>query len=533
MFVGDMLDIKTVSAWEFNSTFPLRSIIPIYISMALPLLFLKALSALCGHVISWYSLTVAVRMMVTLLSLITDYTAMQLSALVATDANLAAVVVATSYVSLVYYTRTFSNTLESFLYAALLCVVTRKSFLPSISPSPRFPDASIISLLIVLGVFNRPTFTVYAAVPYLWWMFSDGVHGAMLKAAKSILMAIPFSMVLVVCDSIYFGHLDINNLNIIDVSNIVTILTQNLTLTPINFMLYNVQSKNLAEHGIHQCYTHFTVNLPLLFNVLCLGFFYDVFTTLFRIHNRKLLSMYRDFVMLLICCVVPIGLLSLFPHQEPRFLIPLLPVIAVLNARELSGNRVMMALWVIANIFSCLFYGCFHQAGIVPCLGHLQQTKSTTVDRHIFFWHTYTAPQHLLLLTPDPPHGRNTTLTSLEGKSIEDLIHYLIAVNNSQLVHHAGKKPEVLLAVPSSQHHYLVCKTADAGVRLDLNHSFWPHFSTEYPPRMEDVLCHTSANNCHTNMYTVANDDDDFCSKTLLERIGFLTSLNLYQVTFL
>ena len=392
LFVGDVLGIRTVRAWEFNSTFPLRSIIPIYISTALPLLFLKAASALCGHVITWYSLTVAVRLTVTLLSLITDYTAMRLARLLARDALLAAVVMATSYISLVYYTRTFSNTLESFLYAAVLYVVTRKSRRLGISQTPSFPYATVISSLIVLGVFNRPTFLIYAAVPYLWWLFSDGIHRVVTKATNSVLMAVPASVMLIVCDSIYFGYLDTGNLRIADLSDVVTILTQNLTVTPVNFVLYNIQFDNLAEHGIHPRYTHFVVNLPLLFNVLSLIFFYSVFTTHIVLRNRKLLSVYREFVMLLLCCVVPVCLLSLFPHQEPRFLIPLLPVFAALYARELCVNHVMVAFWLIANVLACLFYGCFHQAGVLPCLGHLQRTRSTSVDRHAIFWHTYTAP---------------------------------------------------------------------------------------------------------------------------------------------
>jgi len=529
VFVGDILAIKTVRAWEFNSTFPLRSIIPIYISTALPLLFLKALSALCGPVISWYSLTVTVRLVMTLFSLITDYTAMRLAPLMAMDAVSAAVVVATSYVSLVYYTRTFSNTLESFLFAALLCVITPNSR----RQIPSFPSAFVVPSLIVLGVFNRPTFLVYAAVPYLWWLFSDGIHGFMIKTANSMLTALPVSLILIICDSIYFGYLDINKLNVADLSNVMKILMQNSTVTPVNFLLYNIQSDNLAHHGIHPRYTHFAINLPLLFNILSLGFFYDVFTTHLTFHNRKLLSMYREFVVSLLCCVVPVGLLSLFPHQEPRFLIPLLPVFAALYTRSLNSNlgyfySPLTPLWIIANILGCLFYGCFHQAGILPCLGHLQQTQSTTVDRHVIFWHTYTAPQYLLL-TPDPPHSGDTILISLEGNSIEDLIHRLALVNNSQPVRRR-EKTEVLLAAPSSEHYYLVCKTADAGIRLDLYQSFWPHFSTEHPPGMEDVLCRTPTSNCHTS--TDTNDDDDFCSKTLMERIRLLTSLNLYKVTF-
>jgi len=555
MFVGDILDIKVVRAWEFNSTFPLRSIIPIYLSTAMPLLLLKTLSYLCGFVISWYSLTVAVRLTITLLGLITDYSVMKLAGWVGgRDAVSAAVVMATSYISLVYYSRTFSNTVESFLYAALLYFITRKSHKRIYD----IPYAVVISMLIVVGVFNRPTFVVYAVVPYLWWLFSDGVDRVIVKSVNSVVTAVPVSILLIICDSIYFGHLDINNLDVADLSDIMSFLSHNITVTPLNFVLYNTQSGNLAEHGIHPRFTHFVVNIPLLFSVLSVCFFYDVLWWCMTVvwgRTWKVVSTYRRHLMLLGCCVVPVTLLSMFPHQEPRFLIPLLPVFMALYADKITSAGGMLALWVVANLLGCLFYGCVHQAGVVPCLGYLQQTQPDALDRRVIFWHTYTAPQHLLLLpqqysgSQDPDHNGNSPVTvhsgnspvhtgnslkSLEGNSIEDLIYHLTLMNSLQSSQRWGK-PEVMVAAPSSEHHYLVCKAAEAGIRLDISQSFWPHLSTEHPPNLDDIVCRVKASRCRTITDDNVDSDDDnaFCNRALIDRIRFLTALNLYRVTFL
>jgi len=453
------------------------------------------------------------------------------------DRASAAVVMATSYVSLVYYTRTFSNTLESFLFAALLRVVSCRFY--NTKEMSNIPRAIMISMLIVVGVFNRPTFVVYAAVPYLWWLFSDGVNGVMIKVVDSMLTAVPLSIVLIICDSVYFGHLDINNVNAADLGDIMSVVASNLTVTPLNFVLYNTQLDNLADHGIHPRFTHFVVNMPLLFSVLSISFFYDVFwwwMMAVGLRSWKLVSMYRRNLMLVMCCLVPVILLSLFPHQEPRFLIPLLPILAAKYARQITSERLVAFFWIVANISGCLFYGCLHQGGVVPCLGHLQETQLTSVDRHVIFWHTYTAPQHLLLLpeqsslTQDPVNPGTTILTSLEGNSIKDVIHHLIQINSSWSSQRR-EKPDVMIAATSSEHHHLVCVTAEAGIRLDLNQSFWPHLSTEHPPRMNDILCHLPTISCH-NITAAADDDDDLCGKTLIERIHFLTSLNLYRVIF-
>jgi len=398
----------------------------------------------------------------------------------------------------------------------------------------------MVSTLIVVGVFNRPTFAFFAVVPYLFWLLSDGVHRVAVKAVNSVFMAVAVSVVFVVSDSVYFGHLDINNLNFASFGDIVSFLTRNITVTPLNFVLYNTQAGNLASHGIHPRFTHFAVNIPLLFSILSVSFYYDICwwcASVVAACKRNLISRYWRQLILLLCCVVPVSLLSIFPHQESRFLIPMLPAFAALYADKVTTSRWRLTLWFITNTFGCLFYGSIHQAGVVPCLGYLQRIQSTSVDYHMIFWHTYTAPQHLLML---PRHSavmhvpRAAPLTSLEGNSIEDLINHLTQVNSSQ--QDLGKV-KVMVAAPSSEHHYLVCKTAEAGIRLSVHKSFWPHLSTEHPPKIDEILCNVPASTSSCLVNTEADADDggggDLCDKSLIDRLMFLTSLNLYQVRFL
>lgn len=38
-----------------------------------------------------------------------------------------------------------------------------------------------------------------------------------------------------------------------------------LVVTPLNFLMYNFSSQNLAEHGLHPRWLHVFVNFPMLF----------------------------------------------------------------------------------------------------------------------------------------------------------------------------------------------------------------------------------------------------------------------------
>lgn len=129
--------------------------------------------------------------------------------------------------------------------------------------------------------------------------------------------------------------------------------------------------------------------------------------------------------------VIPVALLSLFPHQEPRFLIPILLPLAYLHApiifdetetavvkvskrnkRNLSmvsnqsrrNPNNLFKFWLVLNGLFVIFYGFVHQAGVFPVISqfsHELKTQPVTTKFHVFTSHVYSFPESFLLQT-DP-----------------------------------------------------------------------------------------------------------------------------------
>lgn len=126
---------------------------------------------------------------------------------------------------------------------------------------------------------------------------------------------------------------------------------------------------------------------------------------------------------------VPIALLSIFPHQEPRFIIPvLLPLVYLfshvvenylydvnvvvddkgevesvkIKTKDESKNKSWLrTIWYLSNIFLALFYGFIHQGGIIPLTSHLfKELRSKPDLTHVYFLssHSYSLPTGLLQL---------------------------------------------------------------------------------------------------------------------------------------
>lgn len=103
-----------------------------------------------------------------------------------------------------------------------------------------------------------------------------------------VLGIISFAVFAIAADSVYYGTLSftVDGQPFRDVGHVVSTLFDPTTLatvradgdiviTPLNNLLYNMNVDNLAQHGLHPRYTHFAVNLPLLFGPLAVfGFLY-------------------------------------------------------------------------------------------------------------------------------------------------------------------------------------------------------------------------------------------------------------------
>ncbi len=109
--------------------------------------------------------------------------------------------------------------------------------------------------------------------------------------------------------------------------------------------------------------------------------------------------------------VVGLGALSVFGHQEPRFLIPLIVPIVLMNAHKLryrfgsgGGRRPLLTLWYAFNVAMTAFFGFAHQGGVYPAVNSLTSLDFSprAVEATVVFSHTYMPPKFPLLQPAAP-----------------------------------------------------------------------------------------------------------------------------------
>ena len=368
-------------------------------------------------------------------------------------------VFASSYVMLVYATRTFSNTLEMILMTVVLWrvslsivesskIIRKETILQDLYlsaeeirdkvrivrirsnlPAYNYVDSFLLSVVLTLGTFIRPTFIIYTFVPMAYWL----QRGIMTKELDfhyfnmrcfSLLPGIFCTFVFcVLADSFYYQSVTLKEL----VHGNVT--ATSFIATPLNFLMYNSDSKNLAQHGDHPYYLHVFVNLPILHGVLAfVGLYYTslYLSSLFGkgpiTRKPKLYSMAS---MMLLSFIVPVLLMSVAPHQEPRFLLPTLPCLVLLHSDKVSLHNLfkiqfvkhfLFIMWHTWNIFCVIFFGFLHQGGVTKAMITVHdyiQNQHQVFDTpiHVYFSHMYTPPTFLLMRKIDvvasTEEGRN------------------------------------------------------------------------------------------------------------------------------
>jgi phosphatidylinositol glycan class Z len=152
---------------------------------------------------------------------------------------------------------------------------------------------------------------------------------------------------------------------------------RNPVITPLNNLMYNVATENLANHGLHPYYQHVVANLPLL-----LGPAYPLLLVFYR-HSVRLYAA--------ICALL---VLSAFPHQEARFLLPAIPLVLSSVRLPTKYARAWISVWVCFNLVMGLLMGTYHQGGVVPAQIHI--ASNTTDINRVFWWKTYSPPIWLL-----------------------------------------------------------------------------------------------------------------------------------------
>lgn len=290
-------------------------------------------------------------------------------------------------------------------------------------------------------------------------------------------------------------------------------------LAPLHNFLYNADPENLARHGTHPLWLHACVNLPLLLGPLALLVVRRRLWTLSPsaavdsamdgmtgggahrfVRPRPLdealegVLPRRVAVLLLALCASYLGALSLAPHQEARFLLPLVAplcllyssVVAAHGRRSPRGRRVVT--WAVWNAAMVLVMGVLHQGGVGRAALDLRPAavaagrsaslpgpvpaRGLVVDA--FFYDTYTVPRSLVC--------------ARDGDAVEVRVHdvsgppgnLLDEVRRSVQVAAAGKEERAHRALVVAPASLTLGWPHTERLRLAPRHSFFPHLSLEH-----------------------------------------------------
>ncbi|PYH40308.1 glycosylphosphatidylinositol-alpha 1,2 mannosyltransferase smp3 [Aspergillus saccharolyticus JOP 1030-1] len=387
VFAGRIFSFPSLLPWEFTADRPIRSVFPQWPTYEVPMNFLKWFYTETGTQnpppqLVYYAL----RGVMFLFSFVLEDWAVYELVPLPRHRRATVVLVASSYVTWTYQTHTFSNSLETLLVAWSLVLIRR--IVENKRHSSLF-SCAVFSLIAVLGVFNRITFPAFVIVPGLQ-LLPHFWH-----RPSSFLSVVGFGLVFfclaILVDTRFYSSASLWE------------ALRNPIITPINNLLYNSDKSNLALHGLHPRYHHFLVNLPQLLGPAYIAMILSLFNL------AAVPSWLMD--MRAASAISATVLLSIFPHQEPRFLIPCVPLLlSCLRIRNTRSSRWFLVAWAIFNALLGFLMGVYHQGGVVPAQLAMPSIISESVqaaDRGslntqlgasatVLWWKTYSPPLWLL-----------------------------------------------------------------------------------------------------------------------------------------
>lgn len=588
---------------------PIRSHAIPFVYLKIPMTLFKAISLIARRLIgidllSSYSLLVFPRVVMCLISFVNDLCVYRICNSYNLKYDIRLLALASSGVMLTFGIRSFSNTIEMALNSVILCLVSecmilsntviyQKEYLEErydeaetigdrvkyfkmrmTLPSHSYSKCAILSTLCVIGIFNRPTFVMFGLPTIFFWMIRGFGSRSVtfldfnLRMLLFIVSGLPAFLVIIVIDSLYYGYLSLAQIYIMDIS------IENFLVTPVNFIRYNIDPDNTAEHGEHPKWLHMLINIPLLYNVLGVIAVFTFGSMFYKFCKKEFqnLPQTQSFVSLMTGAIfVPILLLSLFNHQEPRFIIPVTVPLIMLHSPKLivgvnitnvlkesqwnfikqMSNRVNFSIsgkfllksWYAINIVFTLFFGFIHQGGVIQLADHFSkhhQMQPATTQIHLVTSHVYNIPESLFIL----PHSsmlytngkngqkykiaRRFFIHEYGGLELEEMFKKLKRLTDAAEVRAKVKKIdyEMFVAVPTSKALELnqILLKYHAVFTYTVERVFYPHLSTEAFPNFHHI------HPCETHHSDDASLDDT-CKKEIDEDYLLVASLT-QKLTF-
>lgn len=475
-----------VLPWEFTSA--IRSIVPPTIMTYLPLRLYRMLTM--GD--QEYSLTgwevlVIPRLMCGVLSILavdasvyylTTTNSTNIAHVTRTNAKPTSAqwIIQTSWPVWVILSRPFSNGLETMCLALLLLLVWRqRRASPDALSSRRVLDALALGTICSIGFFARFTFIFFSIPAMLFYLWQK--RSAVLDVFICALGFVVTSRLIVAADASYYGY---------------------LVVTPWNALRYNSQVSNLQQHGLHPHWTHAVVNMMLLFGPMTIIFYYETFTGMSWSRRIKPVAATDDNIsdedmhhVYIWTVISGLTFLSMAPHQEPRFLAPLVVPLAILMGKysKLWTNLKVQFIWIAFNTILLLVFGVLHQGGVVPSLlssvDFINQQQG--VPSYLLFHKTYMPPSFLTrqqrrLCDEQVCLAKNDAFPTLEvidlqgDYELKDMLN--LYCDNSTTIQYLQ-----LVAPPH---------TIDANLlrsyEIEAKWTYWPHLTTEDFPLLKSSL---------------------------------------------
>ncbi|KAI1301598.1 GPI mannosyltransferase 4 [Halotydeus destructor] len=459
----DVLSVKSYLPWEFTQEAPLRSIFMPEIIAGTSFKLVKLIEAGMEITSPWLTLVLP-RLFITMLSFVCDFSISRaMISLKSTDTarRLAMFAFASSSVSLVYLTHTFTNSVETILFSILVALCLEKSTFTHY----------ITGCIIASGFFNRPTFLVFACIPVL--LSLKNAKSFTHLTANLIAIGVSFTFMatlLAVFDTLYYNSIEVFELTF---DKLREVIFSKLVLTPLNFLDYNSKAANLENHGLHPWYLHSIVSIPLISTVLSLYLYLDVAKMAYKFLQLNVNFVKSNKFFMVSSVLIPLAVLSSVPHQEPRFLLPCLIPLVMLYGSKLSNTKVR-ALWLINSLVLTLIYGFVHQAGVTRALFKLHDDirVDNASEQSIIFSRMYLPPQHLLRVDLDDEKTQIYDLSIDQfPSSVSQRLEKLMATNRTKTIY---------IAVPSCYDSQVRSLLHNPGItEYSVRHQLFPHFQAE------------------------------------------------------
>lgn len=391
---------------------------------------------------------------------------------------------ASAWPTLVFGSRTFSNGIEAALFAvAIMLALTCRG------PSRAHRTSLILGSLLAAGCWVRFTFAFFW-LPVAVHVAAAGPIPWLISVRAMALAAFLTAVALFSADCCFIG--------------LSTCMAAPWKfIAPLNNLAYNLQHPNLASHGLHPRLTHALVNLPLLFGPLAFSLGADVIATFTARPPRAPANamapmlLRSERAMLLGAVAVPLVALSLAPHQEARFLLPLQTPLLLLYGSTARSKFP----WCTFNGALAAFFAFVHQAGVVRAMAHVQARGGASPPAVVVFSHSYMPPRSLLWQTTSPLPPAITVVDLLSNGSACDVMGAL----REQLFTAKGRRGSLVVrvALPALLARSVIAHGASDScsqrtatntwwrrvsslwsmrLAFTLERRLWPHWSSEATP---------------------------------------------------